>query len=239
VPVEASGPVDAPDDTAPDDATTITRNVPRRGIALRWGGPLWTWPILGVALVAIAGELFGRTGALLVAGTGLACFALVGSELLFGDRVRLYASGVAFCAGAAIIVLALVQPAPATPASRPAPETARPVNKDLLARPTLDGIDLHGADLRGFNLRDTTLNGATLAGAKLDDARLDGASLRGADLRGADLRNTCLKEVDLRGALLAGAVATGADATGAHLTPGATTGAIAWPTTAPSPSPCG
>lgn len=201
----------------------------RRLDALKQGGPLWAWPVLGVVLVAVAGQQYGRGGALLVAGVGAACFVLVGSQLLFGGQVRLYASGAAFCAGVVVVVLALVQPVAEPGEPNTAGELpARPANQDLLARPTLAGVDLGGADLRGFTLSGESLDGADLAGANLRGATLSGASMRGADLRGADLRESCLERVDLRGALLDGVLATGADTTDAVVTIGGTARVIGW-----------
>lgn len=207
-----------------------TGEVTARGwAALKQGGPLWMWPVFGVVLVAVAGQRYGRGGALLAAGVGMVCFVLVGSQVLFGGRSRLYASGVAFCAGVVVVLLALVQPVARTGAvPTPADVPARPTNQDLLDRPTLAGALLRGSDLHGFTLAGENLGGAELAGANLRGAILTAASLRGADLSGADLRDACLDRVDLRGAVLDGALATRANTSGALVTAADTSSVVGW-----------
>lgn len=221
---------------------------------LRHGGPLWAWPVIGIALVAIAGQVAGPIGALLVGGMGLVTFVLVGSELLFKGRHRLYAAGIAFAAACFLVLVALAQHAltgpgnaappsvtsaaphpsgsPSMSSTSPPPQPdlrGKTITPELLAGQSLAGIDLRGAVLRGIDLRGRSLDGAMLAGTSLVGSRLDGASLRGADLSGADLRRVCLRRTDLRGAILSGADAVGADVRDAQLSPGAISTADRWP----------
>lgn len=244
-----SGP--SPGDTSGTPATSIASSPGNPLANLRRGGPLWAWPVIGIALVAIAGQIAGRAGALLVGGMGLVTFVLVGSELLFKDRQRLYAAGIAFAVACLLVLVALTQhvptvPVSATPSSAtphpsgspsvsstpPAPQPdlrGRTITSELLAGRSLAGIDLRGAVLRGLDLRGRSLDGAMLAGTSLVGSRLDGASLRGADLSGADLRRVCLRRADLRGAILFGVDAAEADVRDAQLLPGGVSAADRWP----------
>lgn len=239
---EATQPAGDTSDRGDETAVAVRR----RHLALRSGGPLWAWPLIGVALTAVSGQVAGRIGALLVAGMGLATFVLVGSELVFRGRNRLYAVGIAFAIAALLVLVALMQPVAGTdrstspaasasstpnpPGPTPAPDLhGRTLTTSQLTRANLAGADLRGAHMQGVDLRGRELDGAVLAGAILVNSRLDGASLRGADLSGVDLRGACLHRTDLRGATMVGIDATGADVRNVLLSRGATDVVAHWP----------
>lgn len=199
---------------------------------------LWIWPVVALTVIALAGQLWGATAALLSA------VVLVATLVLFiGDTLHLWFR-LAVLGGSVVLVAALV--------------TSQVSGFGQLFRSHVgdDGrTDLRGRQVPADQVDDLDFQRARLSGAVLDDLSLiskdftkviaNGASFRGADLtnttwlgadlRGVDFRGACLVKANFTGARLDGIDATGADTSGVILPPQAMTNSL-WPTAVPATS---
>jgi len=199
---------------------------------------LWIWPVVALAVIALAGQLRDATAALLSA------VVLVATLVLFiGDTLHLWFR-LAVLGVSIVLVATLV--------------TSQVSGFDRLFRPHVgdDGrMDLRGQQISADQVSNLDFQRARLSGAVLDNLSLvskdftkviaNGTSFRGADLtnttwlgadlRGADFRGACLVEADFTGARLDGIDATGADTSGVILPPQAMTNSL-WPAVVPSAS---
>jgi hypothetical protein len=208
---------------------TFRAHPPSDTVALGRGWSIWMWPALGIAAVAVVGQLFGVFGAIVAVGECVVvAFYLAGRLLDRSARVKAVSLAVVV-AGTIVVVLLAVAYGPSarwhvpSAAKTPGPIDLRGkiVTAQTAGRISLRGGLLAGARMSGLDLRHNDLSGASAPGATFTMARLDGVSLRGADLRGADLSLACLRGADLTGALLRGADVAGADLGGATLPHGA------------------
>lgn len=176
--------------------------------------PLWLWPPLAVALVALGGYRFGIDGALTAAGSAISALVFVAGDFLYAGHRRRALAVLAVSLGAIAVVGLMWETH--VPFSRlpTATQSVGPGPVDLRGRTItqkqVPGIDLRGAQLagsvlNGLNLRTKQMQGADARGASFSHADLSFASLRGADLSGADFSYACLIGTDLTGAILNGA----------------------------------
>ncbi len=179
---------------------------------------MWVWPPVCIAVVAVAGQVFGLLGSAIAAGSAVAVLALVATDLLYtgGSSKRAWVV-VGFAVAVTVVMCVLWQggaewvrdkvDSDDAVADAPVAEDARgrDFTQEQLKEFRLRGAQLAGADLTGLDLHDLEFDGADAAGASFHGADLRGASLRGADLRGADFSAACLIDVELAGAQLAGA----------------------------------
>jgi Pentapeptide repeats (8 copies) len=178
------------------------------------GWPLWVWPPLAIALIAVAGYKLGIAGALTTAASAIAALFFVAGDILYsGQRRRAFAI-LAISLGVIIVTALLWQAKVPWVRPRFAMQTAAPGPFDLrgstvtqaqAARLNLRGALLSGAVLDGLDLRGKQMEGVSAAGASFRHADLSFASLRGADLNGADFSYACLIGTDFTGATLDGA----------------------------------
>lgn len=88
------------------------------------GWPLWVWPPLAVALIAVAGYRFGIAGAIMAAASSFAALVFVAGDFLYsGHRRR--ASAVVAVALAVILATGLQWQAKVPWIRRPAPSPPR------------------------------------------------------------------------------------------------------------------
>lgn len=178
------------------------------------GWPLWVWPPLAVALIAVAGYRFGIAGAITAAASSVAALVFVAGDFLYSGHHR-RASAVLAVALAVILATGLqwqakvpwIRRPTSVPAAVHGPVNLRGVTitQAQAARLDLRGAVLPGAILDGLSLRGRQLEGITAPGISFRRADLSFASLRGADLNGADFSYACLIGTDFSGALLDGA----------------------------------
>lgn len=178
------------------------------------GWPLWVWPPLAVALIAVAGYRFGIAGAITTAASSFAALVFVAGDFLYsGHRRRAFA--VLALALAVILATGLqwqakvpwIRRAAPVPAAVPSPVNLRgaTLTQARAAHLDLRGAVLPGAVLNGLSLRGRHMEGIAAPGISFRSADLSFASLRGADLNGADFSYACLIGTDFSGALLDGA----------------------------------
>jgi hypothetical protein len=188
---------------------------------------LWPWPAVAVAVVALAGTLFGLLGAVVVTGQAVASLMFVAGDTLLDLKRRTWLAVSAVVVGAAVVVVLLWQAhALGFLRSRSSGQTGG--SADLVGR-TVTQTMLKGLNLRGATLSGTKLDHLSLTGKSLDGAIAPGSSfigsdlrkvpMRGAELPGADFTEACLRYADPAGAELNGANITGADITGINLPP--------------------
>lgn len=191
--------------------------LPRR----RWA--LWAWPAIVITLIALAGQLFGAVGAIVIAGQTVATLLFIAGDQLLDRRPRNWLAISAVGAGTVVVLLLLWQShAPslrhggehAAPPKGPVDLRGKVVTPRDLSGVVLRGALLGGADMDTLDLTHHDLTGVSAPGVSLRASDLQRVHLRGADLRGADLGGACLRYADVAGANLAGANVAGADLTG-------------------------
>lgn len=206
---------------------------------LAYGGPLWVWPAVVIALVAVLGVLFGSDIALIIAGQVLAITVFAVAKQLGGNQwlaavIALLVSGVLVLAGMAQLGQGFTfAPFRGITGASGSTRTESPANGDLRNR-DLTQQDVRSIDFRRVDLAGANLDGLDLRGRNFDGVDASGTSFRGSDLSGASLRGTILSGACLRGAHLQGADLTGADVSsadiaGATVPPGAAKAAGSWP----------
>jgi hypothetical protein len=176
--------------------------------------PLWLWPPLAVALIALAGYRFGIAGALTTAASAVATLIFVAGDFLYaGHRRRAFAI-ISVSVGVIVLTVLLsqakvpwIRPLKTVQTISPGPIDLRGATITQAQATTLNlrGAQLSGAVLDGLVLRGKQMEGVTASGASFRDADLSFASFRGADLNGADFSYACLIGTDFTGALLDGA----------------------------------
>lgn len=178
------------------------------------GWPLWVWPPLAIALIAIAGYIFGIAGALITAASAIAALIFVAGDLLYSGRQRRAWAVGALGIGVIILITLMWQTKIPWTRSRAAMQTGTSgtatlngmrISQAQVNKLNLRGAQLSGAVLNGLVLRQKQMEGITASGASFRHADLSFASLRGADLNGADFSYSCLIGTDFTGALLDGA----------------------------------
>ena len=223
-------------------ATGIGADRPERKDSLRpkpdkgWiRSSLWPWPALAVAVIALAGYVFGWFGAVVTTGQAVASLLFVAGDTLLGLRKRAWLAISAVVAGAAVVLVLLWQAhALGFLRSRNSVQTTSP-NSVQTAGPTdlsgrtitqamLKSLNLRGAVLSGtkldhLSLTDQSLNGTVAPGSSFIGSDLQRVPMRGGEFPGADFTGACLRGADLAGAELNGAIITGADITGTDLRP--------------------
>jgi hypothetical protein len=198
---------------------------------------LWFWPVIGIFLMAAAGETFGPFGALIAGTAALGSLVLYLGGEFFTPQHRVL---VTLCTGLAMLLLwyghlrewpaftsSMPSEAQATSAIGPLDLSGRRVREADLDRERLRdgrlvGSSLDGLAMAGWDLSHVIANGSSFRRAELSDAELNDADLSGVDLSyarlpRADLRGAVLRGANLRGADLRDACLDGADLTGANL----------------------
>lgn len=182
--------------------------------ALPKGWPLWVWPPLAIALIAVAGYSFGIAGALITAASAIAALIFVAGDLLYSGEHRRAWAVVALGIGVIILVglmwqakipWARLRVAIPTAASGTVNLRGMNISQAQVSKLNLRGAQLSGAVLDGLVLPQKQMEGITASGASFRHTNLSFASLRGADLNGADFSYACLIGTDFTGALLDGA----------------------------------
>lgn len=187
---------------------------PKEPAAPPKGWPLWVWPPVAIALIAVAGYKLGIAGALTAAAAAVAALIFVAGDVLYsGERRR--PTVVVALSLAVIILVALLWQAKVPwirlrvtpPAPTPGPVDLRgaTVTQAQATKLNFRGAELSGAVLNWLSLRGKPMEGVTAPGASFRHANLSFASLRGADLSGSDLSYACLIGTIFTGATLNGA----------------------------------
>jgi hypothetical protein len=176
--------------------------------------PLWVWPPLAVALIAVAGYSFGVAGALITAASTIAALIFVAGDLLYAGQRRRAWVVVALSLGAILLTALMWQvkipwvrmrTGAQALTSGPVDLRGMSISQAQATRLDLRGAQLSGAVLNGLILRGKQMEGVAASGASFRYADLSFASLRGADLNGADFSYACLIGTDFSGATLNGA----------------------------------
>jgi hypothetical protein len=227
------------------------------------GGSIWLWPVAGIALVAIVGQVLGAFAALFTAAQLIsAAIFLIGGQLL-GESNRSAVALLALAVGTAVALSGLAQVHAATvwpssaaepsPGSAAAPASSSPPARRTGAAPDRpagrtpsapgDVVDFRGQRVTTEMIMGRDLRGALLRGAILDDLDLRGRDLAGVDAAGASFARAALAGASLRGAILAGgdlsaaclrgADLRGADLAGVDATGADVTGAVVTATSTP------
>lgn len=178
------------------------------------GWPLWVWPPLAIALIAVAGYSFGIAGALITAASAIAALIFVAGDLLYSGQHRRAWVVVALGIGVIILVALMWQTkipwtrlrvAMQTGTSGTVTSRGMRISQAQVNKLNLRGAQLSGAVLNRLVLRQKQMEGITASGASFRHTDLSFASLRGADLNGADFSYACLIGTDFTGAFLDGA----------------------------------
>ena len=188
---------------------------------------LWPWPALAVAIIALAGYLFGWLGAVVAAGQAVASLLFVAGDTLLDLKRRTWLAVSAVVVGAAVVLVLLwqtqalgfVRSRSPSPVSGPTDLVGRTVTQTMLKGLILRGAMLSGTKLDYLSLASKSLNGVVAPGSSFIGSDLRGVPMRGAEFAGADFSGACLRGADLAGAQLNGANITGADITGVDLPP--------------------
>ena len=192
---------------------------------------LWPWPALAIAVIALAGYVFGWLGAVIAAGQAVASLLFVAGDALLDLKRRAWLAIVAVVAGAAVVLVLLWQVhalefvrsgnsgrgGNSGQTSTLADLTGRTVTQAMLNGLSLRGAVLSGSKLDHLSLTDQSLNGVVAPGSSFIGSDLRGVPMRGAEFPGANFTGACLRGADLAGAELNGANITGADVTGIDL----------------------
>lgn len=193
---------------------------------------LWPWPALAIAVIALAGYVFGWLGAVVVAGQAVASLLFVAGDTLLDLKKRSWLAVSAVVTGAAVVLVLLWQAHALEFAKSGNPGQsgnfgqASTLTTDLAGRTItqamLKGLNLRGAVLSGtrldhLSLTAQSLNGAVAPGSSFIGSDLRGVPMRGAEFPGANFTGACLRGADLAGAELNGANIAGADITGIDL----------------------
>ena len=201
---------------------------PRRG----WiRSSLWPWPALAIAVIALAGYVFGWLGAVVVAGQAVASLLFVAGDTLLDLERRTRLAVAAVLAGSAVVLVLLwqahalgfarsAQPGQGENSGQTSALTelaGRTITQIMLEGLSLRGAVLSGARLDHLSLVSQSLNGVVGPGSSFTGSDLQGVPMRGAVLPGANFTDACLRGADLSGAELNGANITGADITGIEL----------------------
>jgi len=196
---------------------------------------LWPWPALAVAVIALAGYVFGWLGAVVTAGQAVASLLFVAGDTMLNPRKRAWLAISAVVAGAAVVLVLLWQAhalgflrnrnsgrttsSNSVPTTGPTDLSGRTITQAMLKSLNLRGAVLSGAKLDHLSLTDQSLNGVVAPGSSFIGSDLRGVPMRGGEFPGADFTGACLRGADLSGAELNGANITGADITGIDLPP--------------------
>ena len=192
---------------------------------------LWPWPALAIAVIALAGYVFGWLGAVIAGGQAVASLLFVAGDTLLDLKRRAWLAVVAVVAGVAVVLVLLwqahalkfVRSGNSGPGgnsggtSTPADLTGRTITQAMLNGLSLRGAVLSGSNLDHLSLTGQSLNGVVAPGSSFIGSDLQGVPMRGAELPGANFTGACLRGADLAGAELNGANITGADITGTDL----------------------
>ncbi len=188
---------------------------------------------MAIGLTALAGTLFGKTGALLVGGEALASVVLAVAILAVSPDRGLVIGIVALVGvGAVFAGLAWAptfhRPARIAASSSTSTQTVdwqwQTITQGMARRTNFSGADLEHANLDGLQLAHKNFAGADANGASFRGSQLEDANLRGASLQGA-----CLVGANLTGADLTGADFSGADVAGVTVSPKEEKAALSWP----------
>lgn len=176
--------------------------------------PLWVWPPLAIALIAVAGYRYGVAGALTSAASTVATLVFVAGDFLYSGHRRRAFAVLAVSLGILVLTVLLWQAkvpwfrhptGVQTVTLGPIDLRGATVTQAEAARLDLRGAQLSGAVFDGLVLHGEQMEGVTASGTSFRGADLSFASFRGADLNGADFSYACLIGTDFTGALLDGA----------------------------------
>jgi len=178
------------------------------------GWPLWVWPPVAIALIAIAGYWLGIAGAVIAAASAVAALVFVGGDFLYSGQRRRALAILAVSVGVTLLAGLLWQGKVPWTRLRMAGQNPMPgpvslrgvtITQEQVNKLNLRGAELAGSTLDGLDLHAKQMEGATAPGASFRHVDLSFASLRGADLNGIDLSYSCLIGTDFSGALMNGA----------------------------------
>ena len=178
------------------------------------GWPLWVWPFVAVAAIAVAGYWLGIAGALTTAASAVAALIFIAGDFLYSGQRRRAVAVVALSLGVIVLTILLwqgkipwIRLRPAAHAVTPGPVDLRgmTITQAQATKLNLRGAQLSGAILNRLTLRHKQMEGVIGSGASFRHVDLTFASLRGADLNGTDFSYACLIGTDFTGALLDGA----------------------------------
>jgi hypothetical protein len=204
--LESNGPAHGSGETGEEKSGKEPAPLPK-------GWPLWVWPPVAIALVAVAGYSLGIAGALTAAASTVAALVFVAGDILYLGQRRRAIAVLAISLGFIVLAGLLWQAKVPWIRLRVTTQTGTPGPVDLrgttltqaqAAILNLRGAQLSGAVLDELVLRRKQMEGITASGASFRHADLSFASLRGADLNGADFSYACLIGTDFAGALLDG-----------------------------------
>jgi hypothetical protein len=188
---------------------------------------LWPWPAIAVAIIALAGYLFGWLGAVVATGQAVASLLFVAGDTLLDLRKRTWLAVSAVTVGAIVVLillwqvreLGLARGGNADQIGTPTHLTGRTITQVMLKNLNLRGAVLSGTRLDHLSLIGQSLNGVMAPGSSFIGSDLQGDPMRGGEFPGADFTRACLRGADLAGAELNGANITGADIAGIDLPP--------------------
>ena len=158
---------------------------------------LWPWPAIAIAVIALAGYVFGWLGAVVATGQAVASLLFVAGDTLLTLRKRAWLAISAVVAGAAVVLVLLWQTH-----ALGFVRSSNPVQ-------TAGSTDLTGRTVTQAMLKSLNLRGALLSGTRLDHLSLTGQSLNGAVAPGSSFIGSDLRRVPMRGAELSGAISPG------------------------------